>query len=162
MKRLLIILPLAVLLCGVLLGELGLGGSGMERHLEKQLGIDLPAGAAITYEDSHGGFHGDGVLTVVVECSDPDKAEGLIDDISQRWRESPIEPELWEQFRAAWRQNGEQIPPLPEEPRGFWFYRDRFQEQYGKKCEFNPVLQNCTFALMDTEQGRLYVLETYF
>ena len=100
MKRLLIILPLAVLLCGVLLGELGLGG--------------------------------------------------------------PIEPELWEQFRAAWRQNGEQIPPLPEEPRGFWFYRDRFQEQYGKKCEFNPVLQNCTFALMDTEQGRLYVLETDF
>ena len=86
----------------------------------------------------------------------------LIDDISQRWRESPIEPELWEQFRAAWRQNGEQIPPLPEEPRGFWFYRDRFQEQYGKKCEFNPVLQNCTFALMDTEQGRLYVLETDF
>ena len=153
---------LGVELCGVLLGELGLGGSGMERHLEKQLGIDLPAGAAITYEDSHGGFHGDGVLTVVVECSDPDKAEGLIDDISQRWRESPIEPELWEQFRAAWRQNGEQIPPLPEEPRGFWFYRDRFQEQYGKKCEFNPVLQNCTFALMDTEQGRLYVLETDF
>ena len=44
----------------------------------------------------------------------------------------------------------------------FWFYRDRFQEQYGKKCEFNPVLQNCTFALMDTEQGRLYVLETDF
>lgn len=108
MKRLLIILPLAVLLCGILTGWLG--GSGMERHLEKQLGIDLPAGAAITYEDSHGGFHGDGVLTVVVECSDPDKAEGLIDDISQRWRESPIEPELWEQFRAAWRQNGEQIP----------------------------------------------------
>ena len=101
MKRLLIILPLAVLLCGILTGWLG--GSGMERHLEKQLGIDLPAGAAITYEDSHGGFHGDGVLTVVVECSDPDKAEGLIDDISQRWRESPIEPELWEQFRAAWR-----------------------------------------------------------
>lgn len=99
MKRLLIILPLAVLLCGILTGWLG--GSGMERHLEKQLGIDLPAGAAITYEDSHGGFHGDGVLTVVVECSDPDKAEGLIDDISQRWRESPIEPELWEQFRAA-------------------------------------------------------------
>ena len=51
---------------------------------------------------------------------------------------------------------------MPEEPRGFWFYRDRFQEQYGKKCEFNPVLQNCTFALMDTEQGRLYVLETDF
>lgn len=58
MKRLLIILPLAVLLCGILTGWLG--GSGMERHLEKQLGIDLPAGAAITYEDSHGGFHGDG------------------------------------------------------------------------------------------------------
>lgn len=162
MKRLFIIFPLAALLCGVLLGELGLGAAGMERHLENRLGIKLPKGAAVIYEDSHGGFHGDGVLTAVVDCSEPDQGKELIETISQSWRESPIGSELWERFQAVWRQNGGQIPPLPEEPQGFWFYRDRFQEQYGKKCEFNPVLENCTFALMDTEQGRLYVLETDF
>ena len=97
----------------------------------------------------------DGKCSIVIRITVNGEYERLNSTLS-------IEPELWEQFRAAWRQNGEQIPPLPEEPRGFWFYRDRFQEQYGKKCEFNPVLQNCTFALMDTEQGRLYVLETDF
>lgn len=134
-------------------------GNNMERHLEKQLGISLPEGAEIASLDSHGGFHGDGTLLAVVTVPDKAEQDALWEQVEDTWSALPADEAIMEPIRQLWEERCGALPLLPDTENGRWFYRDRYEEQYGEKCEFNSVLQNCTFALLDRDSGRLYVLE---
>lgn len=135
------------------------------RHLERRLCADLPAGIQLEYQDSHSGFHGDGVLTAVVTFPSQKAVREFTGRLAAPWSPLPVEPaELSWAVHREWRG----LPPLstdlrrndlPPVTQGYWFYRDRYQEQYGQACAFNPYLQNATFALLDTQDGVLYVLE---
>lgn len=130
----------------------------MAGHLSRRLDIRLPAGAEIVCQDSHGGFHGDGVLTAVVRFA-PRQSEKLAAQLQGAWDELPMDREMTEAFYREWEQNGAALDMPPREMEGFWTYRDRYFEQHGEKCRFAPIVQNCTFALFDRETGTLYVLE---
>lgn len=141
------------------------GNAPQIRHLERQLGADLPAEIQLEYEDSHGGFHGDGVLTATVTFPSQKAVQEFAGQLDAPWSSLPVEPsELSWAVHRAWSS----LPPLstdlrrndlPPVTRGYWFCQDRYQEQYGEVCAFNPYLQNATFALLDTQAGVLYVLE---
>lgn len=135
-------------------------GNNMERYLEKELRISLPDEAEIASLDSHGGFHGDGTLIAVVSFTDEEGQEALWAQIEEKWSNLPAYEEILEPVRQDWEAYSGALPPLPDTGNGRWFYRDRYEEKYGEKCEFNSVLQNCTFALFDRESGQLYVLES--
>lgn len=126
------------------------------RWLEKQLEVDLPRGAAVEfYEDTHGGFHGDGTLTAVVTFPTPQVAQDFAAGLETPWDELPLVPEeidIWQAAHQLWEE-------LPQVERGMWYYRDRFFEMYGKPAPNHYVLWNATFALLDTENGALYVLK---
>ena len=64
-----------------------------------------------------------------------------------------------EKFQVVWTDYGKTLDALPQNTEGSWFYRDRYKERYGEVCAYNPVMQNCTFAMLDAETGLLYVLE---
>lgn len=134
-------------------------GNDMERHLEKELRISLPDGVEITSMDSHGGFHGDGTLLAVVTVPDKAEQDALWEQVEDTWSTLPADEAIMEPIRQLWEERCGALPLLPDTENGRWFYRDRYEEQYGEKCEFNSVLQNCTFALLDRDSGRLYVLE---
>ena len=135
-------------------------GNNMERYLEKELRISLPDGAEIASLDSHGGFHGDGTLIAVVSFPDEEGQEALWAQVEDKWAALPADETMMEPIRQLWEERCGALPLLPDTENGRWFYRDRYEEQYGEKCEFNSVLQNCTFALFDRESGQLYVLES--
>ena len=153
------VLALAVVLVGWAVWQLGPEDGRTRKELEKQLYISIPAASQIHCVDDHGGFHGDGVLTAVVVPEGQEDWEALLDEVAGVWQQTPVDETMLEPFQQVWSRHEGQIEPLPEQPQGWWFYRDRYQEQYGEKCEGNPVLQNCTFALLDTGTGRLYVLK---
>ena len=134
-------------------------GNSVEKHLEKQLGISLPDGANIACTDNHGGFHGDGTLIAVVTFPDEAAQNALWEQIDGKWNELPADEYILEPIQRHWEECAGVLPPLPDAENGRWFYRDRYEEQYGEKCDRNPVLQNCTFALLDRDSGQLYVLE---
>ena len=134
-------------------------GNDMERYLEKELRISLPDRAEIASLDSHGGFHGDGTLLAVVTVPDKAEQDALWDRVKDNWNALPADEAIMEPIRQLWEERCGALPLLPDTENGRWFYRDRYEEQYGEKCEFNSVLQNCTFALLDRDSGRLYVLE---
>lgn len=134
-------------------------GHSMERHLEQRLGISLPEGTNIASTDDHGGFHGDGTLIAVVTVLDKAGQEELQNQVEDKWSAFPVDAAVLEPVRRHWEERSGVLPDLPDAESGWWFYRDRYQEQYGEACAFNPVLQNCTFALLDRNSWRLYVLE---
>jgi len=143
-----------LLLAAMIVSSFG-GGSSIERHLEERLGIQLPRDTQIWSEDDHGGFHGDGLLKVKITMPE-DKGEQLFSVIRQNWKPLPVKDAgLWHDAAALWAE-------LSAPKQGYWFYRDRYQEQYGKRCSFNPWMQNCTFAVLDEESGILYVMESDF
>lgn len=157
-KRFFLFVPLIVVLVCAAVWFVS-GGSGTKEHLESRLGLSLPIGTEIVCEDSHGGFHGDGVLAAVVRFPDSQAGESAIQSIAKQWTPLPVEESWMEQFQSMWVEHKETLGVLPQHADGFWFYRDRYKEQYGETCSFNPVLQNCTFAMLDSGSGRLYVLE---
>lgn len=133
--------------------------NNVERHIEAQLGVSLPDKLSIVSEDSHRGFHGDGTMLAVVTLQDRPGQNILWNQVNDKWNSLPIEEGIEETVREHWAGSSAAMPPLPEANRGRWFYRDRYQEKHGEICDFNPILQNCTFALFDQSSGQLYVLE---
>lgn len=57
------LLLLLLLLLALLLALCGCSGSRAD-YVGRQVGLDLPRTESVTYQDSHGGFHGDGLLLV--------------------------------------------------------------------------------------------------
>lgn len=132
--------------------------SNMAGYLSKRLNVKLPSEGTLAVQDSHGGFHGDGVLLAVVQLT-PEQSGEFAAQIAQVWDELPMEEEMAQTFYTIWKQYGPAFQMPPGDMEGRWFYRDRYFEQYGERCKGNPIAQNCTFALFDQESGTLYVLE---
>ena len=113
----LILLPLLLLsACG--------GGSDSPDYAARQLDLDLPQCQSFTAADSHGGFHGDGLLQMELVFS-PKNGETVAEEISSHpngcWNAFPMDQEmadyLWNSGAgmAGW--------PVPEE--GWWYLLDR-------------------------------------
>ena len=157
-KRFFLLIPAAVIVACVALWAVS-SASGTKGHLESRLGLSFPTGTEIVCEDSHGGFHGDGVLTAVVRIPNSQAGESTVESIAKQWTPLPVEEDWMEQFQSVWTDYGKTLGKLPQNTEEFWFYRDRYKERYGEVCAYNPVMQNCTFAMLDAETGLLYVLE---
>lgn len=157
-KGFFLLIPAAVIVVSAALWTVS-GASGTKGHLESRLGLSFPAGTEIVCEDSHGGFHGDGILAAVVKLPDSQAGENAVQSIAEQWNPLPVEEDWMEQFQSVWTDHGETLGVLPQNTEGVWFYRDRYKERYGEVCSPNPVMQNCTFAMLDTDSGVLYVLE---
>ena len=157
-KRFFLLIPVVVIVvCAAL--WITVGASGTKGHLESRLGLSFPTGTEIVCEDSHGGFPNDGVLAAVVRLPDSQAGEKVVQFIVENWESLPVQEDWMKQFEEAWAEHEETLGPLPQGTEGFWYYRDRYKERYGDACSFNTVLQNCTFAMLDTESNLLYVLE---
>lgn len=157
-KRFFLLIPAAVIVACAALWAVT-GASGTEGHLESRLGLSFPTGTEIVCEDSHGGFHGDGVLAAIVRFPDSQAGEEVIRSIAEQWTPLPVQEDWMEKFQVVWTDYAKTLDALPQNTEGFWFYRDRYKERYGEVCYPNPVMQNCTFAMLDAETGLLYVLE---
>ena len=157
-KRFFLLIPAAVIVACAAFWTVS-GASETKGHLERRLGLSLPTGTEIVCEDSHGGFHGDGVLAAVVRIPDSRAGEDVLRSITEQWTPLPVKEDWMEQFQAVWTDYAKTLDALPQNTEGSWFYRDRYKERYGEVCAYNPVMQNCTFAMLDAETGLLYVLE---
>ena len=79
----------------LLLALCGCSGSRAD-YVGRQVGLDLPRTESVTYQDSHGGFHGDGLLLVELAFA-PEDAPSVEDGILRRgdlWNEGPFDDYL--------------------------------------------------------------------
>ena len=98
MIRIWIAMMLALLLLA------GCGGEKDAGYVARKLDIVLPQPAAVTSGDSHGGFHGDGLLHMELTFSQEDALAVEEAVSSAGWSLFPMEPELEEHLYPGRRR----------------------------------------------------------
>lgn len=117
------------------------------------LGISIPEGQVLEYQDTHGGFHGDGSTFAKIQgrCQFPD---------SSLWHPLPA-PEEIERAIALCRDR-EGNPRIPDIQTGYWYIWDRHPDS--TDAHSNALLHsrsswNFVLAVYDTEENLLYYFE---
>lgn len=162
-----LVLLFALIRCS---GDDSSAGNEMYHHICEEIGISLPKDVAIKYEDSHGGFHGDGVLLAVVTATnEEDKSELKTILTHVGWR-SELPEEMYAAFFGGVETiEGVEYPTagyvhdleldIPNVKNACFYYKDRYFEQYGEQCTFAPYTQNFTLAVFDLDTNILYFIE---
>lgn len=131
-------------------------------EVSAELGADLSTGTLVYTDDSHGGFHGDGVTViqiVIPELSIPQ---------NDYWHPFPLSENL---SRAFYGESGESstVKPLftdeagrtvlPQIENGCYFFRDRHSQSADPSDDsalFSRFSWNFTAAVYDFDTGTLF------
>jgi len=127
----------------------------------------MPADSTIEYEDSHGGFHGDGGTYAKIKL-DGKGTEKAILEIKNSWKSLPLSENLSLIMYGGMRDNIEYIYNLADEfkiphiENGYWLFIDRHSKSinnYDDTDLFNRHSFNFTLALYDADENVLYYIE---
>lgn len=155
MKRLCLILVAALLLWGC-------AARGPLERISEEVGLDVTAGEILSYEDSHGGFHGDGETVVQIAVS------GLTLPKDSHWHSLPLTPNVYAAVYGAPLYGFDSMGPLfpegsvPEVKNGFWYFCDRHTDASDTADDrdlHSRSSWNFTVAVYDGDSGTLYYLE---
>ena len=127
MIRIWIAMMLALLLLA------GCGGEKDAGYVARKLDIVLPQPAAVTSGDSHGGFHGDGLLHMELTFSQEDALAVEEAVSSAGWSLFPMEPELEERLYPD-GAGASDWPDWPVPARGWWYLEDRQEDETEDMC----------------------------
>lgn len=147
MKR---FLTLALAMFAVFYGLFGCGSVNEEERqlsrMGKELGLDLSAGTLVSFEDDHGGFHGDGTTFAEIDLDRP--VEGLAE--VPGWRPLPLSENAERAVRICWTE-----AVLPG--KGFYYLYDRQSENpYDDTDLHDRYSWNFTIAIYDSQSDWLY------
>ncbi len=136
-------------------------------QISKSLKIEIPAALIIEYEDSHGGFHGDGSTYAKIKL-DGKGTEKAILEIKKSWKSLPLSENLSLIMYGGMRDNIEYIYnfadkfKIPHIENGYWLFIDRHSKSinnYDDTDLFNRNSFNFTLALYDADEKILYYIE---
>lgn len=138
----------------------------------EKLGIDVSAGDYEEVVDTHGGFHGDGVTFAYITFSD-DSLAGEIEE-AEGWNALPMDENVTALIYGVTKVEGNSVysngpyitsgdgqPLIPRVENGWYYFADRQSE--GNIHDSSQVLErasiNCTVAVYDSDNEKLYYLE---
>ena len=139
------------------------------RTIGKTLDLDLSNAELIQYQDSHGGFHGDGETFAVITLPRIAalEAESRMSYGAPWWRPLPLTEELERVLygdgeNKALFLSGIGDPLLPEVKNGWYFFYDEQGTPYVEESLFSRSSFNFTLAVYDPAHYTLYffVLDT--
>ena len=143
----------------------------INKRISDSLGIDIPGSMKIDYEDTHGGFHGDGETIATIEFT-KSIAEKIRKDIADNmnWNSLPLSENHDILMYGGTKEgitfsyNYAELLNMPRIENGYWFYEDRQPESTLSREEEDliPLLSyNFTIAIYDLDTDTLYYLENY-
>ena len=145
--------------------------SSAENNISKILGVDVSSGIVINTQDSHGGFHGDGLLFTKITFTDnTDTLENEIKSNSS-WTEMPLSENLNTLIYGTKSDNecigpfigNEEINPLfPKIENGYYFFKDRHSDSENSSNDSDVLNRhsfNFTIAMYDEDTKTIYYAE---
>ncbi len=138
-------------------------------ELGLELGLDLRRGQLVEYEDSHGGFHGDGETVAVVTFSEEGawELETCLGYELPGWEKLPLTGDAHQVLYGgnSWRPlftgaNG--APLVPELSNGWFYFLDRqidYKEDYVRESIFSRSSFHFTLAVYDADSRTLYYFQ---
>lgn len=168
MKRRVFIIP--ILLLAVLISTgCQAKGETIQREISDALGVDVGEGIVVASEDSHGGFHGDGMYFVTLRFPDGT----FLDQTSevQGWKNLPLSENLTKLVYGIeddaskigpylTKEIGE--PVIPDVQNGCYYFLDRHSKSvdgYDDSDVLNRGSLNLTVAIYDMDTDTLYYVE---
>lgn len=141
----------------------------INKRMSKSLGIDIPGNIIIDYEDTHGGFHGDGETTAIIQF-DKSIAENVRSEIEKNmdWNSLPLRENhdilMYGGVKEGvhYSYNFAEILNMPRIENGYWFYEDRRPESGLSREDRNLFPKNSfsfTIGIYDLDTDTLYYLE---
>ena len=160
-NRFMIMLSWMLLLCSC-------GRIDIKDQKSDLLGIDISSAKIISEEDDHGGFHGDGMTFISLDCEGTDIADQISSDDS--WISAPLndtvrilvygcEDETTKIGPYLSDEDGN--PLIPEIENGYYLLIDR-QAEEGKATGADILHRaslNFTLGIYDSDTNRLYYVE---
>ena len=145
---------------------LGLSTGREQRKVSKDLGVDVLDAEVISSEDSHGGFHGDGMTFVVLHFDEDGLAEQL--EGLAGWHPLPLsenagiliygyDTEKMKTGPYLCDEQGQGM--IPQIQNGYYYFYDRHSESrdvYDDTYIFDRGSYNFTLAIYDADSGMLY------
>ena len=156
----------AFLVSGILLVCTGCAGGEEEawKQAREVLGISEVGGTVISDEDSHGGFHGDGISLLTVAFSDTSFLEAV--ESSEEWKALPADQTVQALLYGVSWEDGQIGPYLTDEEgnalipavqEGYYWLKDRqTSEEADGVALLDRASINCTVAVYDTKTNELY------
>ena len=137
-------------------------------YINKQIKINILEPTNISYEDSHGGFHGDGTTFAKLEFSSEDKERVIEEFKENNWFNTQLSDNI-NIFIYGGMKNGVFYDfniakefKIPKVENGYWYFVDRNSENGDSSSDseiFNRNSFNITVALYDLDENILYYLE---
>lgn len=127
-------------------------------HISGVLDLDVTSGTEIYRYDSHGGFHGDGVLCYDLKFPDDTVAKEI--EKHPHWHPLPLKDDMKKLLYAM--KDEQEKTLLPDISNGYYFFYDRHSESndpYDDTDVMNRHSFNMTAAIYDTENHTLYYIE---
>lgn len=136
--------------------------SSPQKEISHALGIDISNGAVEAYNDSHGGFHGDGTSYASIRFPDDSIAKELSE--SSAWKTLPLSKNLSVLIYGAGagltNKDGENSFPVIQN--GYYYFIDRHDQSTDIYDDTNLLDRNSfnfTIAIYDTDTDTLYYAE---
>lgn len=139
----------------------------INRKISKDLGIKVPNTLSFQYEDTHGGFHGDGITLAKANLKNRD-VEIIIKKSKSVWMKTPIsdkvELELYGGTKGEMNRESDLAKSLemPKIEDGYWIFLDRF----GGKKVFNKgenlfprASGNYSLGVIDSKENIFYYIK---
>ncbi len=131
------------------------------KDIEDRYSIDLGGAKTVSYEDTHGGFFGDGERAVVFDVSEWEKREETLSS----WNDLPLTENLQlimyggEKDGMIYGYDLAKNNDIPVITNGKYFFYDRLHENYSDSDLFSGASFNFTIFMYDNDTQRLYMLE---
>ena len=139
------------------------------RRIGRQLEIDLSRATLVEYQDSHGGFHGDGETVAVITL--PEDTASLAESMMEygaQWQKLPLREDLSLALYGGMEGDTQRMPlfadangdPIaPEVTKGWYYLDDALGEPYIEASIFSRTSFDFCLALYDVERRTLYYFE---
>ncbi len=154
---------LCAMMCAALLAAAGCAAK--PDRLKTQLGIDRSDFTVVSETDTHGGFHGDGMSCLVLNCSgNREKAMAAVSG----WKPLPLSENLslivygGERDGVSYEYNLAEQWGMPKIENGWYRFIDRDSESTDSGDDtqlFNRASMNFTLAVYDGDTDLLYVCD---
>lgn len=132
---------------------------------ENYLGFPRKGFPVVAEQDTHGGFHGDGLSYLILDCSE--NAEAALKSV-ENWNALPLPENLslilygGERDGVGYEFNVAEKAKIPAIENGYYCFQDRHSEaRDASDAEdlFDRASMNFSLALYDSDTNRFYYVE---
>lgn len=144
----------------------GCFSKSINKEISNFSGIKIPRNSQIKYEDTHGGFHGDGATLAKVEF-DSNDAENILAQIkdNDNWEGLPLSKNIeirmygGKKDSVVYNSDLAERLDMPKVDNGYWMFIDRFDGENrinDDRLLFDRYAANYTIGIYDAESNTLY------